>query len=80
MMYTDSDVNVKVLHIDAYGTRWLKKRKENNLRRPELGRLAHQFLESWVYVFSEFVEMKQFMINSIEYAMSNMHINYPYSE
>ena len=46
-----------------------------HLRTPELEGLAHQFCASWVYVCSEFVEMNQIIINSMKYALCNIHIN-----
>ena len=51
-----------------------------NLRRPELGRLAHHFCASWYSVCSEYVEMNQIIINSIKYALCNIHIKDHFSK
>ena len=50
------------------------------LKDARAGTLAHQICASWVFVFREFVEMNQIIINPMKYAMCNIHNNDHYSK
>ena len=50
------------------------------LRTPELVGLAHNFCARKVSVCSKFIEKNQIIINSMKYAMCNIHINDYYSK
>ena len=45
------------------------------LRMSKLEGLAHQVCASLVYVCSEFVQLNQILINSLKFAICNIHIN-----